>query len=148
MRISDWSSDVCSSDLFEGADMTTKLKLLGVDVASFGDAFATTPGALELVFADAVGGVYKKLVVLEKDEPEGGFVLLGGILVGDASAYGILRPMVSSGMTLPENPEELILPAARTGGATKIGMPDEAVVCSCNNIRSEEHTSELQSLMR
>src|SRR3546814_14068695 len=89
MRISDWSSDVCSSDLFEGADMSTKLKLLGVDVASFGDAFATTPGALELVFADAVGGVYKKLVVLEKDEPEGGFVLLGGILVGDASAYGI-----------------------------------------------------------
>ncbi|HEY9564780.1 MAG TPA: nitrite reductase large subunit, partial [Nocardioides sp.] len=123
-----------SAAAFEGADMSTKLKLLGVDVASFGDAFATTPGALELVFADAVGGVYKKLVVLEKDEPEGGFVLLGGILVGDASAYGILRPMVSSGMTLPENPEELILPAARTGGATKIGMPDEAVVCSCNNI--------------
>src|SRR3546814_9157847 len=104
-----------SAAAFEGADMSTKLKLLGVDVASFGDAFATTPGALELVFADAVGGVYKKLVVLEKDEPEGGFVLLGGILVGDASAYGILRPMVSSGMTLP---------------------------------RSEEHTSELQSLMR
>src|SRR3546814_20485683 len=113
--------------------MSTKLKLLGVDVASFGDAFATTPGALELVFADAVGGVYKKLVVLEKDEPEGGFVLLGGILVGAASAYAILRPMVSSGMKLPENPEELILPAASTGGATKKGMTDEADVCSCNN---------------
>jgi len=112
---------------FLGADMSTKLKLLGVDVASFGDAFATTEGALELVFSDAVGGVYKKLVVSE-DATQ----LLGGILVGDASAYGILRPMVSSGMALPENPEELILPASR--GTAQIGMPDEAVVCSCNNI--------------
>ena len=77
---------------FDGADMSTKLKLLGVDVASFGDAFATTEGALELVFADAVTGVYKKLVVSED-----GTRLLGGVLVGDASAYGVLRPMVSSG---------------------------------------------------
>ena len=54
---------------FNGADMSTKLKLLGVDVASFGDAFATTDGALELVFADAVAGVYKKLVVDDDRDP-------------------------------------------------------------------------------
>ncbi len=41
---------------FPGADLSTKLKLLGVDVASFGDAFATTPGALELVHSDPVAG--------------------------------------------------------------------------------------------
>ena len=116
---------------FTGADMSTKLKLLGVDVASFGDAFATTEGALELVFADAVGGVYKKLVVTDD-----GKRLLGGILVGDASAYGILRPMVSSGIELPANPEDLILPAAR-GGALP-GMPDEAQVCSCNDVTRGE----------
>jgi nitrite reductase (NADH) large subunit len=115
---------------FTGADMSTKLKLLGVDVASFGDAFAATPGALELVLADAVTGVYKKLVVSED-----GSRLLGGILVGDASAYGTLRPMVSSGIALPDNPEELILPAASRGpGVSGAGMPDEAVVCSCNNV--------------
>ena len=113
---------------FEGADLSTKLKLLGVDVASFGDAFATTDGALELVFADAVAGVYKKLVVSDD-----GSRLLGGILVGDASAYAALRPMVASGITLPDNPEELILPAAR-GASHAIGMPDDAVVCSCNNV--------------
>lgn len=113
---------------FTGADMSTKLKLMGVDVASFGDAFATTPDALELVFADAVAGVYKKLVVSED-----GTQLLGGILVGDASAYGVLRPMVASGIRLPANPEELILPAGRGGGAN-IELPDEAQVCSCNNV--------------
>ncbi|MDP9820958.1 nitrite reductase large subunit NirB [Nocardioides massiliensis] len=122
---------------FTGADMSTKLKLLGVDVASFGDAFATTPGSLELVFADAVGGLYKKLVVGPAGPdadgaPRDGYVLLGGILVGDASAYGVLRPLVSSGMLLPDNPEELILPASR--GALELGLPDDAVVCSCNNV--------------
>jgi len=124
---------------FTGADMSTKLKLLGVDVASFGDAFATTPGSLELVWSDALAGVYKKLVVSVDDEG-GASRLLGGILVGDASAYGVLRPMVASAMALPENPEDLILPAGRvstgstTGGGLAVGMPDEAVVCSCNNV--------------
>jgi nitrite reductase (NADH) large subunit len=114
---------------FTGADMSTKLKLLGVDVASFGDAFATTPGSLELVLADAVAGVYKKLVVSEDATR-----LLGGILVGDASAYGTLRPMVASGIALPQNPEELILPAVSSSQTAGAGMPDEAVVCSCNNV--------------
>jgi nitrite reductase (NADH) large subunit len=112
---------------FTGADMSTKLKLMGVDVASFGDVFATTPGSLELVFADAVTGVYKKLVV-SSDATR----LLGGILVGDASSYGVLRPMVSSGIPLPENPEELIVPSSR--GTAPVGIPDEAVVCSCENV--------------
>lgn len=112
---------------FEGADMSTKLKLLGVDVASFGDAHATTAGALELVFSDAVAGVYKKLVISED-----GTQLLGGVLVGDASAYGVLRPMVASGIPLPDNPEDLILPAGR--GTAEVGLPDEAQVCSCNDV--------------
>jgi nitrite reductase (NADH) large subunit len=116
---------------FTGADMSTKLKLLGVDVASFGDAFATTDGALELVLADAVAGHYKKLVV----SPDGKR-LLGGILVGDATAYGVLRPMVASGIELPENPEELLLPP-RTGAAA-VELPDEAVICSCNNVSKAE----------
>ncbi|MDQ4051151.1 MAG: nitrite reductase large subunit NirB [Actinomycetota bacterium] len=120
---------------FTGADMSTKLKLLGVDVASFGDAHATTEGALELVFADSVAGHYKKLVVSDD-----GKRLLGGILVGDASAYGVLRPMVAAGdkggIELPANPEDLILPASR--GAVEIGLPDEAVVCSCNNVSKGE----------
>lgn len=112
---------------FTGADMSTKLKLLGVDVASFGDAHGETEGALELTYQDAVSGVYKKLVISED-----GKRLLGGVLVGDAEAYGILRPMVSSGMELPENPEELILPASR--GGVELDMPDEMQVCSCNDV--------------
>jgi nitrite reductase (NADH) large subunit len=116
------------STTFTGADMSTKLKLLGVEVASFGDAFGADGDTLDLVFSDAVSGVYKKLVV-----DAGGSRLLGGILVGDASAYGTLRPLASSGAALPENVESLLVPASE-GGGQGVALPDEAVVCSCRNV--------------
>ncbi|MCB2412107.1 nitrite reductase large subunit NirB [Demequina sp. TTPB684] len=111
---------------YPGTDTSAKLKLLGVDVASFGDAFARTPGALELVFSDPVGGVYKKLVMTDDAR-----TLLGGILVGDASAYSSLRPMV--GAELPGDPGAWLLPE---GGGEKpqFELPDAAAVCSCNNV--------------
>ena len=110
---------------FPGADMSTKLKLLGVDVASFGDAHATTDGALEVVLDDATKGTYAKLVVSDDAS-----TLLGGILVGDATAYGTLRPLV--GRPLPADPASLIAPA---GAEVGVGaLPDEAQICSCNAV--------------
>jgi nitrite reductase (NADH) large subunit len=111
---------------FPGYDLSTKLKLSGVDVASFGDAFATTPGALDVVYADPVAGVYKKLVLSDDAK-----TLLGGILVGDASAYGSLRPLV--GGALGGDPAAYLMPDG--GVAAPVGeLPDEALVCSCNSV--------------
>lgn len=110
---------------FPGADLSTKLKLLGVDVASFGDAHASTPGALEVVLNDAVNQTYAKLVVSDDVS-----TLLGGILVGDATAYATLRPMV--GRPLPADPATLISPA---GAEVGVGaLPDDAQICSCNAV--------------
>ncbi|WP_041451193.1 nitrite reductase large subunit NirB [Hoyosella subflava] len=112
---------------FPGADLSTKLKLLGVDVASFGDAFAQTPGALEVVFSNPAAGTYAKIVVSDDAK-----TLLGGILVGDASSYATLRPMV--GRELPGDPAAMIAPA---GGSVEIGagaLPDDAQICSCNAV--------------
>ncbi|MFF1868639.1 nitrite reductase large subunit NirB [Streptomyces sp. CB03911] len=119
---------------FTGADLSTKLKLLGVDVASFGDAFGTTPGALDVVYSDSRSGIYKKLVVT----PEG--ALLGGILVGDAEAYSSLRPLTGTGTPLPVPAESLVLPAGM-GAPVSLGssaLPDEAVVCNCHNVTKGE----------
>ncbi|MGA7148306.1 MAG: nitrite reductase large subunit NirB, partial [Microbacterium sp.] len=111
---------------FPGYDLSTKLKLSGVDVASFGDAFAETPGALDVVYADPVAGVYKKLVLSDDAK-----TLLGGILVGDASAYGSLRPLV--GGALGADPAAYLMPEG--GVAVPSGdLPDEALVCSCNSV--------------
>jgi nitrite reductase (NADH) large subunit len=112
---------------FPGADTSTKLKLLGVDVASFGDAHASTEGALEVVFNNAVAGTYSKLVVSDDAS-----TLLGGVLVGDAAAYATLRPMV--GRKLPGDPASLIAPAGGGSGIGVDALPPEAQVCSCNNV--------------
>lgn len=121
---------------FPGADLSTKLKLLGVDVASFGDAHAQTPGALEVVLSDAAKGTYAKLVVSDDAK-----TLLGGILVGDASAYATLRPLV--GRELPGDPASLISPAGEKVGAG--ALPDEAEVCSCNGVTKGAITASISA---
>ena len=115
---------------FTGADLSTKLKLLGVDVASFGDAFGTTAGARSTLYVDESEGLYKKLVVSEEGR------LLGGILVGDASAYDVLKPLAGTDAVLPASPIQLLLPPA-DGAAVTLGvgsLPDSATICSCHNV--------------
>ncbi|ORW73375.1 nitrite reductase [Mycobacterium saskatchewanense] len=113
---------------FGEADMSTKLKLLGVDVASFGDAMGTTDNCLEVAINDAVKRTYAKLVLSDDAK-----TLLGGVLVGDASSYGVLRPMVGS--ELPGDPLALIAPISGEAPALGVGaLPDSAQICSCNNV--------------
>ncbi|OBI49506.1 nitrite reductase large subunit [Mycobacterium kyorinense] len=136
------SAEVVADRLLDGAaefgeaDMSTKLKLLGVDVASFGDAMGTTENCLQVVVNDAVKQTYAK-VVLSDDAK----TLLGGILVGDASSYGVLRPMVGS--ELPGDPLALISPVQTGDGAGVLGvgaLPGSAQICSCNNVSKAELT--------
>ena len=118
---------------FPEADTATKLKLLGVDVASFGDAFAQAPGALELVYTNPVTGTYKKLVVSDDARR-----LLGGILVGDASDYALLRPMVGSELPAGTDPADLLLGGRVAGaGVGAAALPGSALVCSCHAVSKD-----------
>ena len=117
---------------FSGADMSTKLKLLGVDVASFGDAHARTPGAKSYQWTHGPEQIYKKIVVSAE-----GKTLLGGVLVGDAGDYATLLQMMLNGMPLPGQPESLILPALAGDAPKALGvaaLPDTAQICSCHNV--------------
>jgi nitrite reductase (NADH) large subunit len=127
---------------FRGADMSTKLKLLGVDVASLGDAHCATPGSRAYAFVDERKELYKKLVVSAD-----GKHVLGGVLVGDAGDYGTWLQMMLNGMALPEQPEELILPL-RSGAAaptTHAELPDSAQICQCNNVTKGGICSAIES---
>lgn len=117
---------------FTGFDMSTKLKLMGVDVASFGDPFACEPNATTISFTDNVKGVYKRISI-SKD----GKYLLGGILVGDASDYNMLLQTVKNQTLLPPNPEDLILGArggVAEGGNGVMQLPGDALICSCESV--------------
>lgn len=124
---------LCNGDkAFTGYDMSTKLKLIGVDVASFGDPFISEPDARSIVFEDSHKGVYKRINL----SPDGKY-LLGGVLVGDAAAYNILLQTVNNNIVLPANPEDLILGSRGgegDGGAGVMSLPDEALICSCESV--------------
>jgi nitrite reductase (NADH) large subunit len=132
---------------FGGADLSTKLKLLGVDVASFGDAFGTAAGSESITYSDPVANVYKRLV-LGPPGRRGGRQVVGGILVGDATVYQTLVQMARGDMPTPDHPEELIFPAARSNGsngsngtgpaAGLAALAETATICSCNNVSKGE----------
>jgi nitrite reductase (NADH) large subunit len=109
---------------FEGADTSTKLKLMGVEVASFG----TLDGeGLAVTYTDPVAGVYKKLMVSDDAR-----TLLGGILVGDAESYGVLRASV--GADLPGTPDQMLFGGTEAAGSD---LPGAATICSCNNVSAD-----------
>jgi nitrite reductase (NADH) large subunit len=122
---------------FAGADMSTKLKLMGVDVASIGDAHAAGNGARACVFIDERRQIYKKLVINEE-----GTRLLGGILIGAAEEYGTWLQMVQNALPLPPNPEQLMFsPGDAIDGNQPLGLgalPDSAQICSCNNVSKRD----------
>jgi nitrite reductase (NADH) large subunit len=120
-----------SIKMFTGFDMSTKLKLIGVDVASFGDPFCEAGGSVPIVFQNRPKGIYKRINISED-----GKQLLGGILIGDASQYNVLHQMTINKMAVPESPESLIgiggKPASEADGVS--ALPDVAQICLCENV--------------
>lgn len=117
---------------FTGFDMSTKLKLIGVDVGSFGDPFGSEENSRSLVYRNENEGVYRRL-----NFSGDGRHLLGGILVGDADDYGILHQMVQNKMKLPPSPEALLVKTSGKDEGAALGiesLPDAAMVCSCENV--------------
>ncbi len=123
---------------FKGADMSTKLKLLGVDVASIGDPHGKTEGSLSYSYNDA-SDVYKKIVV-SADKKH----LIGAVLVGNADDYGSWLQLFLNKIELPAPVEQLLFPAAVSSEASAIGvdsLPDSAQICSCNDVSKGEIVS-------
>ena len=128
VAVSQLTSDVVP---FQGADMSTKLKLLGVDVGSIGDAHGKEAGSVAYTFSDERIDVYKRLIVSAD-----GKKLLGAVLVGDCSDYDTLLQYFLNGIALPADPQTLILPY-NAGAAPALGaaaLPATATICSCHNV--------------
>lgn len=128
---------------FSGADMSTKLKLLGVEVGSIGDAHGRTEGAQRYTYCDENSEVYKSIVVSAD-----GTKLLGAVLVGDTSAYDTLLQYMLNEMDLPESPEAFILPAVDGEQAIGLGadaLPDTATVCSCYSVTKADICGAVQN---
>jgi nitrite reductase (NADH) large subunit len=123
-------------------DMSTKLKLIGVDVASFGEPFMPASKGHSIIFENKTQHLYKRINVSLD-----GKSLLGGILVGDAADYSMLHQIYLNGMKIPEDPAQLILPAG-DGGASfgdVMDLPEEAQICSCESVTKGQICGAIES---
>ena len=118
-----------SNQIFTGADMSTKLKLMGVDVGSIGDAHGTSDGSLSYLYQNPAEGIYKKLVTTPDNKR-----LLGAVLVGDTEDYNNLLQLYLNDIDLPAHPESLILPNVEKPVMGIDNLPDTATICSCYNV--------------
>jgi nitrite reductase (NADH) large subunit len=125
------AAQLCGEDAqFQGADMSTKLKLLGVDVGSIGDAHGRTEGSLSFLFSDGREACYKRLVTSAD-----GKQLLGAVLVGDCADYDTLLQYYLNDIELPADPQCLIIPSTGEQPLLGVGaLPATATVCSCHNV--------------
>ena len=112
---------------FVGADLSTKLKLLGIDVASVGESHGD--GA---VLDDPRSATYKKVRVDAQGR------LIGAVLVGDASSFGELVQLHRSGAVVDD-----VL--ALLAGAAPAATGPSALVCSCNGVTTGDLVSAIET---
>ncbi|KFY20612.1 hypothetical protein V491_03577 [Pseudogymnoascus sp. VKM F-3775] len=148
---------------FDRPDLSTKLKLLGVNVASFGDFFADrdgprflpgrrapkiktvedgtksptppTKGPLvkALTYKDPFSAVYKKYLFTMD-----GKYLLGGMMIGDTNDYVKLNQMVKSQKELDVPPSQFILGTQNGGEENADDLDDDTQICSCHNVTKRD----------
>ena len=116
--------------------MSTKLKLLGVDVASIGDAQMKTPESQEVVLQDNAAGVYKKLVINAKGDR-----LLGAILVGNNQDYSNFLTCYLDNTPLPTHAAALLLDASLLSTTST----DQSLVCSCHHVTRGDLINEIKN---
>ncbi|KAI9923806.1 hypothetical protein ASPWEDRAFT_40393 [Aspergillus wentii DTO 134E9] len=149
---------------FKRPDLSTKLKLLGVDVASFGDFFADRDGpkflpgerpsvtagsqtedtdeppVKALTYKDPFGGVYKKYLFTMD-----GKYLLGGMMIGDTKDYLKLNQMVKGQKQLEVPPSQFILGAQGDGEENADDLDDSTQICSCHNVTKGDVVSNVKN---
>ncbi|MGK0338111.1 MAG: nitrite reductase (NADH) large subunit [Candidatus Azotimanducaceae bacterium] len=117
------------TETFQGADMSTKLKLLGVEVGSVGDAHGKAEGSQCFTFSDPIKKAYMRMNVDNNSSK-----VTGAVLVGDCSRYDTLLQYYLNELPLPEDPTSLLVSGAGGVEISASMLPDTATICSCHNV--------------
>jgi nitrite reductase (NADH) large subunit len=112
---------------YEGSRMSTRLKVMGAELAVFGEKQARDADDEVVTYAEPRRGIYQKLVVRDGH-------LAGAILLGDTSALPILQQLFDRGDPLPDARADVLFPARDTDRQTSADLPDDAQVCNCNGV--------------
>ena len=113
---------------YQGSKLATKLKVMGVELASMGITEPKDEHDEVIQFAEPRRGTYKKLIVRDGR-------LVGGILMGEISKAAYLMQAFDRDSPLPEERLALLFDlGAASPAPSPIEMPDDARICNCNGV--------------
>ncbi len=113
---------------YTGSKLATKLKVMGVELASMGQTEPSDENDEVVQFTEPKRGTYKKLIVRDGR-------LVGGILMGDISKAAYLMQAFDRDSPLPHERLSLLFDIGGPPQAVTLDeMPGDAQVCNCNGV--------------
>jgi len=113
---------------YHGSKIATKLKVMGVELASMGVTEPADERDEVVTFAEPKRGTYKKLIIRDG-------ILVGAMMLGDLNKVAYLMQAFDRGTPLPEERLSLLFDiGAPSTETTMLEMPDGAQVCNCNGV--------------
>ncbi len=113
---------------YHGSKIATKLKVMGVELASMGVTNPTDDRDEVVTFSEPKRGVYKKLIIRDG-------ILVGAMMLGDLNKVAYLMQAFDRGLPLPEERLSLLFDiGAPSTETTMLEMPDSAQICNCNGV--------------
>ena len=125
--------------VYKGSQISTKLKVMGVELAVMGDKDAMHADDEVVTYAEPKNGVYKKLIIRNGR-------LAGAIILGDGPTTPKLLQHFDRGDRLPANRAELLFALSGDGKETSVAdLPDDAQICNCNGVSKGAIIAAVQS---
>ncbi len=113
---------------YNGSKLATKLKVMGVELASMGQTEPADERDEVIQFSEARHGTYKKLIVREGR-------LVGAMLMGDISKAAYLMQAFDRDSPLPDERLSLLFDLGTPAQKVTLDeMPAETQVCNCNGV--------------
>ncbi len=130
-RLADRLSGRNPEAVYVGSSVSTKLKVMGVDLAVMGDKEPVGEDDEVVSYSEPSRGIYKKLIV-RNDR------LAGAIILGDGAVVPSLLQTFASGSSLHENRAEILFAPAAVATTRRqrcrATIPDSARICDCNDV--------------
>lgn len=126
--LADRLTNEASQALYEGSSVSTRLKVMGVELTVMGEKDIRHQDDEVVTYADPSRGIYKKLIIRDGQ-------LTGAILLGDGQTAPRLLQTFERKAPLPENRAELLFPlSGETKAISVADLPDSAQICNCNGV--------------
>ena len=128
--LADVVTGVRPTSAYHGSRVGTKLKVMGVELASMGVTKPADADDEVVVYREPRNGVYKKLIVRDNR-------LAGAIVLGDPDLVPSLIQAFAEGTPLADRRSDAILPAVARrapGPVPAADIPDDTRICDCNAV--------------